>query len=617
MAYDRAWEAADLRLHALKRLLVGRPLPTAQARHERLSKVTGLAIFASDNLSSVAYATEEILRVLILAGAAALTLAMPIGVAIAVVIAIVIFSYRQTILAYPQGASDYIVAKDNLGALPGLTAGGALLIDYTLTVAVSVSAGIAALTSAVPALFPYRVILCVVAVAVIAIGNLRGVRESGRLFAAPSYLFILGFLLLIATGFARYLTAGVPAPPAAPPAAEVAPLTAFLVLRAFASGAVALTGIEAVADGVTAFKPPEVRNARTVLAMLGAIMMTLFLGVTALASVYGVVPREEETVVSQLAWQIFGGGLPYYYIQIVSMLILVLAANTAFADFPRLAYFMARDGYLPRQFSNRGDRLVFSNGVLILAVTAAVLIVVFHGSTHALIPLYAVGVFTSFTLSQASMVRRWLARRPRGWWWRSLVNGVGAGTTAVVLVVVAATKFADGAWIVVALIALLVTTFMTIKTHYASVAEQLSLEGYGGPPPLRHTVLVLVGDLHRGVVEALQYARTLSPDAKAVYVELDPERTRRLEEKWGKHGLGVPLIVLTSPYRSLLGPLLDYIDHLQAGGERHVVTIVIPEFIAARWWQQLLHNQTALLIKGALLFRKNVVVTDVPYHLQR
>jgi len=605
-----------MRLHALKRLLVGPPLPTAQARHERLSKVTGLAVFASDNLSSVAYATEEILRVLILAGVGALTLAMPIGGAIAVVIAIVIFSYRQTILAYPQGASDYIVAKDNLGTVAGLVAGGALLIDYTLTVAVSVSAGIAALTSAVPALFPHRVTLCVAAIALIALGNLRGVRESGRLFAAPSYLFIAGFLGLIGVGLGRYVAGGLPPlPPSGPPPDPVTPLTAVLVLRAFASGAVALTGIEAVADGVTAFKPPEVHNARAVLLALGAIMMTLFLGTTALASLLEVVPREEETVVSQLARHVFGGGPAYYYVQAVSMVILILAANTAFADFPRLAFFMARDGYLPRQFSNRGDRLVFSNGVLMLGLAAALLVVLFHGSTHALIPLYAVGVFTSFTLSQSSMVRRWWRTRPAGWAWRAAVSGAGAMTTGLVLLVVAATKFVDGAWIVVLLLTGLVAVFATIKRHYREVAEQLSLEGYAGPPPMRHTVLVLVGDLHRGVVEALQYAKTLSPDAKAVYVELDPERTRKLEEKWQKHGLGVPLVVLTSPYRSLLGPLLEYIDHLQARNGRHVVTIVLPEFIPARWWQHLLHNQTALLIKGALLFRKNVIVTDVPYHL--
>jgi amino acid transporter len=606
-----------LRLHTLKRLFVGNPLPTAQARHERLSKVTGLAVFASDNLSSVAYATEEILRVLILAGSAALALSVPIGVAIAVVIAIVISSYRQTIVAYPQGASDYIVAKDNLGVYPGLTAGSALLIDYTLTVAVSVSAGVAALTSAFPFLYPERVLICVVFVVGVAVANLRGVRESGRLFAVPTYLFIAGFFALLLVGFIRYAFGEIPTPsPSQPAPGAVSGLGLFLVLRAFASGAVALTGIEAVADGITAFKPPEVKNARTVLAWLGLIMAALFVGVTVLTSLFGIVPREEETVVSQLAWQVFGGGFPYFYIQAVSVIILILAANTAFADFPRLAFFMARDGYLPRQFGHRGDRLVFSNGIIILGLAAVLLIVIFQGSTHALIPLYAVGVFTSFTLSQLSMVRRWLRQRPPGWWWRAAVNGIGATTTALVTAVVAATKFVDGAWIVVVLILLFITLFLTINRHYREVAKQLSLEGFGGPPPLRHTVLVLVGDLHKGVVQALQYAKTLSPDAKAVFVETDPLLTRKLEEKWGKWGCGLPLVVLDSPYRSLLGPFLDYLDHMQRQGDNHVVTIVIPEFIPARWWQHLMHNQTALLIKGSLLFRKNVIVTDVPYHLK-
>jgi amino acid transporter len=605
-----------MKLSRLKQWFVGTPIATAQAHHERLGKITGLAVFASDNLSSVAYASEEILRVLVIAGPAALNMSTPIAVAIAVVIAIVIYSYRQTILAYPQGASDYIVAKDNIGPAAGLTAGSALLIDYTLTVAVSVSAGIAALTSAVPALYPFRTWLCVGAITLIAVGNLRGLRESGRLFALPSYLFIGGLLALLAVGFTRYASGGAPEAAARAAAEPVAAVTAFLILRAFASGAVALTGIEAVADGVTAFKPPEVVNARTVLAVLAVIMTVLFVGTTALADLYDVVPREHETVVSQLARVVFGTGAVYYYIQAVSMLILILAANTAFADFPRLAFFMARDGYLPRQFSNRGDRLVFSNGVVMLAVVAAGLVIVFDGDTHGLIPLYAVGVFTSFTLSQASMVRRWLRLRPARWQWRVAISTLGAVTTGVVLVVVAATKFVDGAWIVIVLIAILIMTFVVIRQHYQDVARQLSLEGYGAPAEMTHTVLVLVGDLHRGVVEALQYAQALSPSAKAVYVETDPERTRRLEEKWGRHGLGVPLVVLNSPYRSLLGPLLEYVDHLTGRPGKHVVTMVIPEFIPARWWQHLLHNQTALLIKGALLFRRNVIVTDVPYHLK-
>jgi len=460
------------------------------------------------------------------------------------------------------------------------------------------------------------VFICVAAVILITLGNLRGLRESGRLFALPSYLFVAAFAMLIGTGFVRYATHGAPAVLSAPASDPLVPLTAILVLRAFASGAVALTGIEAVADGVTAFKPPEVRNARTVLAVLGAIMVTLFVGTTALADLYDVVPRDEETVVSQLAHMIFGGGPLYYYIQVVSMLILILAANTAFADFPRLAFFMARDGYLPRQFGNRGDRLVFSNGVVILAVVAVVLVIVFHGSTHALIPLYAVGVFTSFTLSQVSMVRRWWRTRPERWGWRVAINAIGAVTTGTVLIVVGATKFMDGAWIVFLLIGLLIALFLAIHSHYDSVARQLSLDGLEPPPPMSTTVLVLVGDLHRGVVQAIQYAQALSPAAKAVYVEVDPDRTRRLEGRWGKWGMGAPLVVLTSPYRSLLGPLVDYIDHLRLQAPNHMITLVLPEFIPARWWQQLLHNQTALLIKGAMLFRKNVVVTDVPYHLR-
>jgi amino acid transporter len=605
-----------VKISAVKKLFVGSPLATAQARHERLSRTSALAVFSSDALSSVAYATEEILLVLVLAGSAALTFSIPIGIAIALLIAVVVSSYRQTILAYPHGGGAYIVTKDNLGTLPALVAAGALLIDYVLTVAVSVAAGVAAITSAFPILYDYRIALGVIFIAGIATVNLRGLRESGALFAVPTYLFVVSFAAMLAYGFVRWIFGweGVPAP-AAEPAEMSQALTIFLVLRAFASGCAALTGVEAVSDGVPAFRHPEARNARIVLAWLGIILVTLFIGITFLAHHYQVLPRAEETVVSQLARLIFGGGLLYYEVQAVTMLILVFAANTAFADFPRLAYFLARDGFIPRQFGTRGDRLVFSNGILILGGLAALLILLFGGATHALIPLYAVGVFVSFTLSQASMVRRWLSRREEGWWWRWVLNAVGAATTGLVMLVIAATKFSHGAWMVVLLIPLLVALFMMIHRHYADVARQLSLVNYGGPPPIQHSVLVLVGDLHRGVAAALRYAQTLSTSAKAVYVELDPERTQKLEEKWGKFGLGVPLVVLTSPYRSLLTPFLDYVNHLLAVGENHVVTIVIPEFVPARWWQHLLHNQTALLIKGALLFRKGVVVVDVPFHL--
>ncbi|HEY2995575.1 MAG TPA: APC family permease [Methylomirabilota bacterium] len=606
-----------MRLHNLKRLFVGTPLPTAQSRHERLGKATALATFASDALSSVAYATEEILLVLILAGTVALSYSLPIGVAIAVLIAIVVSSYRQTILAYPQGGGAYIVSKDNLGVLPGLIAAAALLIDYVLTVAVSVAAGVAAVTSALPQLYPLRVWLCVVAVAVVSIANLRGIRESGKLFAAPTYLFIVSLGALVTWGVIGAVFDLLPEAPyqAHPPGLEGVGL--FLILRAFASGCAALTGVEAVSDGVPAFKAPEAHNARVVLSWLGVILILLFIGMTYLAYDLGIVPREHETVVSQIARHVFGGGFVYYEIQLVTMLILLLAANTSFADFPRLAYFLARDRFIPRQFATQGDRLVFSNGIVILGGLALVLLLVFRGDTHKLIPLYAVGVFISFTLSQASMVRRWLRLRGEGWWWRMGLNGLGAVATGIVMLTIATTKFSHGAWIVVLLIPTLVALFLVVHRHYETVAAQLSLEDVPAPPPLDNTVLVLVGDLHRGVVRALQYAQTLSPTAKAVYVETDPERTRRLEERWGKWGMGVPLIVLNSPYRSLLGPLMEYIDQLQRQrGEHHVVTIVVPEFLPARWWQQLLHNQTALLIKGQLLFRKNVVVTDVPYHLK-
>jgi len=607
---------SPVRLSRLKRAFLGSPLPTAQSRHERLAKTTALAVFASDALSSVAYATEEILLVLVLAGSAALSYSLPISIVIALLIAIVVSSYRQTIRAYPQGGGAYIVSKDNLGAPAGLVAGAALLIDYVLTVAVSVAAGIAALTSAVPALFPYRPWLCVAAVVLIAVVNLRGIRESGKLFAAPTYLFIASLGVLIVYGGAGAIFDFLPEAPYQrhPPGLEGVGL--FLFLRAFASGCTALTGVEAVSDGVPAFKPPEAHNARIVLTWLGVILIVLFIGITFLAYDFGIAPRHEETVISQLARHVFGSGALYFEIQAVTMLILLLAANTSFADFPRLSFFLARDRFIPRQFATQGDRLVFSNGILILGGLAALLLVIFRGDTHALIPLYAVGVFLSFTLSQASMVRRWLRLKEEGWWWRWWLNAVGALVTGLVMITIAATKFTHGAWIVVLLIPTLVAIFVLVHRHYEEVAVQLSLDAFSPPPPMTNTVLVLVGDIHRGVIKAIQYAKTLSPNAKAVFVETDPERTRRLEEKWGRYGMGVPLIVLTSPYRSLLGPLTKYVDHLQNQGENHVVTIVLPEFIPARWWQLGLHNQTAFLIKGAMLFRKNVIVTDVPYPLQ-
>jgi amino acid transporter len=604
----------------LKRLLVGTPIPTTLAKHERLSRVTGLAVFASDALSSVAYATEEILLILVLAGTAALHESVPIGLGIAALIAIVISSYRQTILAYPHGGGAYVVTRENLGRYPSLVAGAALLIDYILTVAVSIAAGIAAITSAAPALYPYRVWLCVLGVVLITVGNLRGVRESGNLFAAPTYLFVAAYLAMIGWGTLGWLAGWSAAPgPAGPAAAaETQALTLFLALRAFASGCAALTGIEAVSDGVPAFRPPEAHNARVVLVWLGVILITLFLGITFLVNAFGIVPVEGETATSQLARRVFGHNVFYYLVQAVTTLILVLAANTSFADFPRLAFFLARDRFVPRQFGNRGDRLAYSNGILILAILSALLLVVFQGNPHALIPLYAVGVFVSFTLSQSSMVRYWFRARSRWWQGRAFLNGLGAAATGLVMLIIATTKFTHGAWIVTLLIPGLVLVFLAIHRHYEAVARQLSVDtAEPRRGPRGHTVLVLVGDVHRGMLPALEYAQALSPSARAIYVELDSDLTRRMEDRWGTWGSGVPLVVLRSPYRSVVGALLEYLDHLQQQAPDQVITMVLPEFVPARWWQHLLHNQTALLIKGALLFRKGVIVTSVPYHLER
>ncbi len=608
-----------MRLALVKRLLVGRPMPLAQARHERLGKAAALAVFASDPLSSVAYATEEILFVLVLAGSLALSYSLPIALGIATLLAIVVISYRQTVQAYPQGGGAYLVSKDNLGTLPALSAAAALLVDYVLTVSVSVVAGIAALTSAVPRLHPYRVVLSVLVVVLIALGNLRGVRESAQLFAAPTYFFVVSILGMVGYGLLATTFGWLPEAPFEPHPPGLEGISLFLLLRAYAAGCTALTGVEAVSNGVQALRPPEGRNAATVMTWLGALAIVMFLGITYLAYDFGIVPGGDQTVVSKIARRVFGAGALYYCVQGATMLILVLAANTSYADFPRLSSILARDRFVPRQFANQGDRLVFSNGIIILSGFAILLVVVFGGDTHALLPLYAIGVFISFTLSQSGMVRHWLRHGGPGWHWRLVVNGTGAVATCVVMLTLTVTKFVEGAWIVVVVIPVLVAGFVIMHRHYDQVARELSLEGLDGAPPMNHTVLVLVGDLHRGVVRALQYARTLAPTAavRGVYVETDPARTARLEDKWVRWGLGVPLVVLTSPYRSLLRPFLDYLDDIQSRGDDQIVTIVLPEFLPRHWWQHILHNQTALLIKGALLFRKNTVVADVPYLLRR
>ncbi len=598
---------------SLKRMILGTPLATAAEKHERLGKVTGLAVFASDALSSVAYATEEILLVLVTAGTAALSLSLSIGAAIALLVIIVASSYWQTIHAYPSGGGAYIVASDNLGKLPSLVAGAALLIDYVLTVAVSIAAGVAAITSAFPLLFPWRVTLGVFAVVGITVANLRGVRESGRLFAVPTYWFIGSLALLILTGLFRVLTGTAQPLPAEEIQATYA-LTPFLIMRAFSAGCVALTGTEAVSNGIPAFRPPESRNAGTVLAWMAAILASTFVTLTYLAHVYHVVPREAETVVSILARQVFGHTVLYYNIQAATAMILLLAANTSFADFPRLSSIMARDGFMPRQMASRGDRLVFSNGILILAGLSILLLVIFRGSTHALIPLYAVGVFLSFTLSQTGMVRHWLKEAhpaPH----HVVLNGLGALATGIVTIVIAVSKFTSGAWMVVLLIPLIVAGLLRVERHYKRVTERLTLAGAARPKIGKNPVVVLVAGIHRGVIEALEYAKSISPNVTALTVDLNPTKTAHLRRLWPEWAPDVPLVVLDSPYRSILQPLLEYIDRMEKQGEGRYMTVVLPEFICSHWWEHFLHNQTALLIKAALLFKPGKVTVSVPYHL--
>ena len=603
----------------LKRLLLGKPIPSHLAHHERLSRVTGLAVLSSDALSSVAYATDFILATLVVAGVAAFRYAIPISLVIAALLAIVAFSYRQTIHAYPTGGGAYIVAKENIGPMAGLTAAASLLVDYTLTVSVSISAGVLAITSAAPRLHQYRVELCLGFLVVLMLGNLRGIRESGRIFAVPTYFFVVSIMVLIAAGIFRYLTGGVVAIDAPlPPEAGSAPLTTFLLLTAFANGCTAMTGVEAVSNGVPAFRPPEPKNASATLVAMAALAIVMFTGITFLAHVYQVIPTPEESGVSQLARAIVGNGtVAYYLVQAATTLILVLAANTAYADFPRLASIVSRDGYLPRQFMNQGDRLAFSNGILVLSGFAAILIVAFRGDTQSLLPLYMIGVFISFTLSQAGMVIHWRHTREPGWHTSAAINGFGAIVTGIVLVIVAVTKTLEGAWIVLMLIPLIVAVFKATRRHYTHVAAQLTLKGYAPPARRHNTVLIPIGGIQRAVVEALRYAESLSDDVRAVYVDTDPAATAQIQRDWQTWGGRARLVVLESPFRSLMEPLLEYIGQVEDERPDDYVTIILPEFVPARWWQHLLHNQRALLIKGALLFRPNIVVTSVPFHLTR
>jgi amino acid transporter len=618
--------------------LIGRPLSTADAPHQTIGKAIGLAVFASDALSSTAYATQEILVILALAGTAAFSYAFPISLAIVVLLAIVTLSYQQTIHAYPGGGGAYIVARDNLGELPALTAGAALLTDYILTVAVSVSSGVAQITSAYPALFHYRVPLSVGLVLFVMLVNLRGVKESGAIFATPTYFFLAMMFLTVGVGLSHYLTGALGVVINPPPLKDthgIQAITLFLILHAFSSGTAALTGVEAISNGITAFREPRSRNAGITLIWMAAILGTLFLGITFLSGPIGAIPSEEETVISQLARTVYEGrGALYLGTIVATTVILIMAANTSFADFPRLSALIGGDGFLPRQLAFRGSRLVYSRGIMALALIASLLIVIFRASVTALIPLYAIGVFLSFTLSQAGMARRWwkvghlapgqeiqergsTLRYEPNWELKMMINSFGSLCTAVVIFVFAITKFRSGAWIVVFLIPTLVIIFFRIHGHYRNLADHLSLENYGAPPRiLRHRVIMPISGVHRGTLAALRYARALSEDVTAVYVSIDPAEAERVQRKWDLWGEGVRLVILSSPYRLLLEPLLAYIEEIATQRQpNETITIVVPQFVPRRWWRNFLHSQTATLLRLALLFKRGIVITDVPYQV--
>jgi len=629
-----------------RRLVFGAPLRTERAHHERLPILLALPIFASDALSSVAYATETILRQFgsMHVRHVDFRAALPISIGIIALILMVVVSYRQVIYAYPQGGGSYVVARENLGLLMGLLAASALLVDYVLTVAVSIADCVAQSDSALnqfgggwSTLFDSRVLAGVVLVLIITYLNLRGVRESGAVFAGPSYGFILViFAMLAATGWRLFAGGG--------PAENVAfrgdPLAGGAVdwvtlVRGFASGCAALTGIEAVSNGVQAFRAPEDRNASITLGILGVILGVLFIGITYFAVVLGISPQEHETVVSQIARAAFGttGALApmYYAVQLFTALILFLAANTAFAGFPRLASILATDGFLPRQLASLGDRLAYNNGIVVLGFLAILFLVVFHGEAHALLPLYTIGVFIAFSTAQAGMVRRSLRARPVPWAGLA-VNLAGGVVTSVVLVVITASKFValdqkplfgtawlyEGAWMALLLMALVVWLFVAINTHYRNTDAQLATIPPESRRPLRHRVIVLVGSrIHRGIVTALDYARSLSPEAVAVHIAYDQESKNRLRLVWEEHGDGTTLIVLDSPYRELVGPLMDYLDATEKVHEDDVVTVILPEFVPARWWHNFLHNASGWLLRVRLFYRRDVVITSVRYYLDR
>lgn len=611
-------------MHQLRELLTGPPLPTRQLAHEKLNKIRALAAFSPDALSSIAYANQEIYLGLAAAGAAGLTYAWPIALAIAVLMASVAFSYIQTIPAYPAGGGSYTVARENLGRLPGLVAASALLIDYVLTAAVSLTAGVAAIASAFPILWQVRVPLALFLLALITLANLRGMRESGSLMALPVYLFILCYIALIAIGLVRAVLEGPGSlPVAAPPPASA--LTLFLLLHTFASGCTALTGIEVISNGVPYFQPPQVKNARITLVVMAGLMGGLFVGSMGLTQFFAVIAAPNETILSALASRVLGHGPLYLLVQVSTLLILAVAANSSFAGFPRLASVLAQDRYLPNQFAHLGDRLVYSNGIGVLALLTAILIVAFHGDSHALIPLFAVGVFLAFTLSQAGMVKHWVRQRRSGWGLKAFVNGLGAAVTLLALGVIAFSKFLEGAWIVILLVPGLVILFQKIHSHYREISRELSLHGAPAPlkPVPRPRLVIPISGVHRGTLQAVRYARSISDQVTAVYVETDPEQTAHVRREWEAWGQGVPLVVVPSPYRSLIGPFLDYL--YRADLEIHdgqLASVLLPEFVPVKWWHHLLHNHTAALLRLALLYDRRKwgtirAIIDVPFHLRK
>ena len=623
-------------LYNIKRTLIGAPIATARAEHERLTKLKALAVLSSDAISSVAYATELCMSVLILAGAGALQLVLPISVAIVALLGIVALSYSQTIPAYPNGGGSYIVAKDNLGTMAGLIAAGSLLIDYVLTVSVSVASGVQNLVS-IPefsGMNAYLVPIDVLFIIFITVVNLRGVRESGSIFSIPTYVFIFSALFLIILGlFEAYVLWHRPFiaqfhPPAGQPATgAVEGISMFLILRAFASGCAAMTGTEAISNGVPAFKRPEPRNARTTLLWMAGILATLFVGITLLALTLGIEPSPtgNPTVIAQIAQQVFVGRLAFmtYVFQFATLLILILAANTSYSDFPRLASLLARDHFLPHQFAFRGDRLAFSTGIVVLAILSSLLVVLFKGSTELLVNLYAVGVFMSFTLSQSGMVLHWwrLRKEHKGWLRSMIINGTGAFVTALVTVIVAYTKFTSGAWIVVILIPLLVLMFVGIHAHYTRVEGERTTNIPAKPTDIKHLFIVPIAGMDRVSIQSLAYARSISDHVIAVHVAIEPDDVRIVREAWQRWQPNIgekektELVIIESPYRSLTRPLLNYIDTVHELYPDYTLTVLLPEFIVAHWWEHFLHNQTALALKAALLFRPGIVVTSVPQHL--